>query len=149
MDGSEVRDISWYRPDGEEMTEDEWNAGWVRCLGVRLSGRTLHDVDRYGEPIRDDSFLFCLNPHHEHIDFYLPACASACRWEVVLDTRDASRAEPRSLNSKEPYDICDHSAVLFREAQQMDEKESKHDQKVREEHTLELRHAHAEEKVTR
>ena len=40
----------------QEMTEDEWDAGWVRCLGLRLSGKTLNDVDRYGQPFRDDTY---------------------------------------------------------------------------------------------
>ena len=41
VDGLEVQDVAWYRPDGEQMTEEEWTAGSIRCLGVRLSG--THD----------------------------------------------------------------------------------------------------------
>ena len=115
VDGLEVKDICWYRPDGEEMTEEEWNAGWVRCLGMRLSGRTLDDVDRYGEPITDDSFLFCLNPHHEHIQFYMPACSGNCSWELLSDTRDATCTTPAMVKRGEAYDMAEHSAVLFRE----------------------------------
>ncbi len=115
VDGFEVHDIAWYRPDGHEMTEDEWKAGWVRCLGMRLSGRTLNDVDAHGDPIYDDTFFFCLNPHQEHIPFYLPDCSTACHWELVFDTKDATIGEPRPV-SQDPYDIVEHSAVLFREA---------------------------------
>ena len=116
--GLEVQDIAWYRPDGQEMTEDEWSAGWVRCLGMRLSGETIDDLDRYGEPMRDDSFLLCLNPHHEHIQFYIPPCTSKCSWELILDTRDAEETETRSVKPGEPYDMVEHSAVLFREVEQ-------------------------------
>jgi isoamylase len=116
VDGFQVQDVAWYRPDGGEMTEDEWTAGWVRCLGLRLSGRTLQDVDRYGEPIRDDTFLFCLNPHHEHIQFYIPPCTVGCKWEVIMDTRDAACTESRTISAGEAYDMLEHSAVLFREA---------------------------------
>ncbi|MBV9303570.1 MAG: glycogen debranching protein GlgX [Acidobacteriaceae bacterium] len=117
LDGLDVQDVGWYRPDGQRMTEDEWKAGWVRCLGMRLSGRTLDDVDQYGEPIIDDSFLLCLNPHHEHIRFYLPACTGACNWEVLIDTRDPARTERRSIKQGEPYDMIEHSAVLFCETE--------------------------------
>jgi glycogen operon protein len=113
FDGFEVQDIAWYRPDGERMTEEEWNAGWIRCLGMRLSGRTLDDVDRYGEAIIDDSFLLCLNPHHEHIQFYLPPCIVSCKWEVIRDTCDPARTEQRYMKSGEPYDMLEHSSVLF------------------------------------
>jgi len=111
----EVQDIAWFRPDGHEMTEDEWKAGWVRCLGMRLSGRTLNDVDGRGDPIYDDTFLFCLNPHHEHIQFYLPQCSTACHWEVVFDTREATIGDPKGFTGP-AYDMLEHSAVLFREA---------------------------------
>lgn len=114
VDGQDIKDISWYRPDGEEMTEEEWNAGWVRCLGMYMSGKTLDDVDRYGEPVRDDSFLLCLNPHHEHIQFFLPTVFNCC-WELLVDTRDPTTTKPKILKSGEPYDMIEHSAVLFRE----------------------------------
>jgi isoamylase len=147
--GVEVRDICWYRPDGKEMTEDEWNAGWVRCLGLQLSGRTLHDVDRFGELVHDDTFLFCLNPHHEHIEFFIPACTAGCRWELVLDTRYPTFVEPVQVKPKEPYDMMEHSAVLFREAETKPEKkieaEDERDEEVRRKHTVELKHDKKEE----
>jgi glycogen operon protein len=115
VDDLDVQDITWFRPDGQEMTEEEWHAGWVRCLGLRLSGRTLNDVTDNGEPLKDDTYLICFNPHHENIQFYTPACTKLCSWEVLVDTRDAVSAEGRPLNSDEPYDLLAHSAVVFRE----------------------------------
>ena len=118
VDGLDVKDITWFRPDGHEMTEEEWNAGWVRCLGMYVNGKTLNDVDRYGEPIRDDSFLLCLNPHHEHIQFYLPACPDCSAWQLLIDTRDTATTKFKTVRSGEWYDMIEHSAVLFREVEQ-------------------------------
>jgi glycogen operon protein len=118
VNGAEERDICWYRPDGQEMTEEEWSAGWVRCLGLRLSGRMLDDVDRNGDPIRDASFLFCLNPHHEPIRFFLPPCKTSCRWELILDTRAPETVDSQTIAAGEPYEITAHSAVLFGEAEE-------------------------------
>ena len=115
VDGIQVQDITWYRPDGKEMTEEEWNAGWVRCLGLYLSGQTLDDVDRYGEHIQDDSFLFCLNPHHDHIEFFTPKCLPNSTWELVLDTRYPVQPDHIRVEGGESYDLMEHSAVLFRE----------------------------------
>ena len=151
MDGMEIRDICWYRPDGKEMTEEEWNAGWVRCLGLQLSGRTLNDVDRFGELVHDDTFLFCLNPHHEHIQFYIPACTAGCKWEVVLDTRYPSFVDPAQVASKESYDMLEHSAVLFREVEAKPEAkiegEDERDEEVRRKHTVELKHDRKKEEA--
>ena len=60
-------------PSGEEMTDEAWNAGFVKCLGVRLAGDLIGDVDERGEPIVGDTLLLLLNAHHEPIPFTLPA----------------------------------------------------------------------------
>jgi glycogen operon protein len=117
VNGSAVQDVAWYRPDGQVMTEEEWHAGWVRCLGLRLSGRTLNDVNRFGDVVRDDSFLLCINPHHEHIQFYLPPCVSGYAWEALLDTREAERIAGQPVKNGDPYDMAEHSAVLFCEVE--------------------------------
>jgi glycogen operon protein len=116
VDNLNVQDITWFRPDGAEMTEEEWNAGWVRCLGLRLSGRTLNDVNEAGEALNDDTYLICLNPHHENIPFTLPACTKACQWEVLMDTRHPIIGEPHIASLDKPYDLLAHSSVVFREA---------------------------------
>ena len=70
--GSEIRDVMWFNPGGNEMTDDEWNSPFVRCLGMLLSGDTI-DVQTFeGEPIRDDTFLLLINAHHEPLQFVLP-----------------------------------------------------------------------------
>ena len=33
-----VKDVAWLAPDGREMTDEAWNAGFVRSLGMLLSG---------------------------------------------------------------------------------------------------------------
>jgi glycogen operon protein len=86
--GTEEKDIAWLRPDGQEMTDEEWGLGWVRCLGLVLNGETIGEVDAGGEPIKDDTFLILLNCHHEPILFFVPKPPGAEKWEVVIDTND-------------------------------------------------------------
>ena len=71
--GSDIKDISWFEPSGKEMSDEAWNAGFVKCLGVRLAGDLIGDVDERGEPIVGDTLLLLLNAHHEPIPFTLPA----------------------------------------------------------------------------
>ena len=49
--GSELEDITWLRPDGEEMTEEEWNTGFTRCFGMRLGGDAMLEWDEHGERV--------------------------------------------------------------------------------------------------
>ena len=84
--GAEVKDLYWLRPDGKEMTDEDWAKGYVRCLGVRLAGHAIQEKDSKGRPLLDDTFLILLNAHHEPRPFTLPAHKRGVRWEPVMDT---------------------------------------------------------------
>jgi glycogen operon protein len=117
--GGTVADIRWLRPDGNEMTEEEWTAGWVRCIGVELSGKTLDDVNQIGEAIEDDTFLIMLNPHHEPIVFYLPPCPDGGEWRLVLDTR--CPAHTPEAAGRDKYELIPRSMAIFRSRRLEDE----------------------------
>jgi isoamylase len=107
-------DITWLRPDGEEMTEEEWNAGWVRCIGVQLNGRTLDDVNGVGEPIRDETYLILLNPHHEPIQFYMPLREGAA-WQLVIDSANPESTDKFPLARGDYYELVARSSAVLRE----------------------------------
>lgn len=81
-----IKDIAWLEPTGNEMTDEAWNLGYAQCLGVRLAGDIIGDVDRRGEPITGDTLLLLLNAHHEKIDFKLPDTRTKTPWELLFDT---------------------------------------------------------------
>src|SRR5262249_16510793 len=85
--GSEVKDLAWFRPAGPEMTDEDWANSLTRCLGLRLSGDALDEVDAAGRPVSDDTLLVLLNAHHETVPFVLPAHRRGLRWEPLSDTR--------------------------------------------------------------
>ena len=88
--GSEVKDLAWFRPDGKEMTDEDWNNGFARCLGLRLAGEALDEVDDRGHPVVDDTLLILLNAHYETLPFILPAYRPGVRWQLLMDTREAT-----------------------------------------------------------
>jgi glycogen operon protein len=95
--GSEVKDLTWFRPDGREMSDEDWNSAYIRCLGLRLAGDAIEERDERGNPIRDDTLLILLNAHHEPLPFVLPAHRARTRWELLFDTWDAADLRPRRL----------------------------------------------------
>jgi glycogen operon protein len=104
--GSEVKDLSWFRPDGKEMTEENWQDPLARCIGLRLAGDAIDEVDAQGEPITDDTLLILLNAHHEPLPFTLPAHRPGVKWELVLDTRTAEgRRLHRPMKGGEVYEL--------------------------------------------
>jgi isoamylase len=114
--GSEVKDLTWFRPDGKEMTEEDWANPEIRCFGLRLAGDALDEVDPRGRRIVDDTLLILLNASSEPMPFVLPAHRSRLRWELILDTREATgeRRHPLLRGGGRPYDLESYSLALFR-----------------------------------
>src|SRR5579884_3669072 len=104
-----VKDLAWYRPDGEEMTEADWTASWARSVGLMFNGNTLDELDDLARPVVDNSFLILVNSHHEPVTYKLPDSPLGHGWETVVNTtcledpfrRSAAAGEvevgPRSL----------------------------------------------------
>jgi glycogen operon protein len=113
--GSEVKDLAWFRPDGKEMADEDWNNPDAYCLGLRLAGDAIEEVDARGNRLVDDTLLILLNAHHEPISFVLPAHRAKVRWEVALDTREATGARRhRLMRGGEVYELAARSLALLR-----------------------------------
>ncbi|WP_084517211.1 glycogen debranching protein GlgX [Desulfatiglans anilini] len=84
--GSEVHDIGWFAPGGEQMTEEAWHSASVKALSVFLNGDAILYPDAYGERVVDDSFLILFNAHQEALSFKLPGPEWGERWRPVLET---------------------------------------------------------------
>ena len=114
--GMEVKDLYWLRPDGKEMTDDDWSQGYVRCLGVRLAGDAMEEKDAKGRPLLDETFLVLLNAHHEPRPFTLPAHKRGVRWQPVFDTASYDmNGKPVSLfRGGDQYDLEARSLAVLR-----------------------------------
>jgi glycogen operon protein len=114
--GSDIDDISWFTPEGEEMDADSWSSPWARSLAMRLGGEALGEVGPDGELVTDDSFLLLVNAHHEPISFVLPAAPEGHRWSLVVDTNTATvGASGESRSGGESYELNSRSLALFQE----------------------------------
>jgi glycogen operon protein len=115
IQGSEVKDLSWFRPDGKEMTEDEWTNWFSRCVGLRLAGDAIEEMDEMGEPIVGDTFLILINAHYEPVPFVLPAHRARVRWESVLDTRSWDiGGRGRTYRAGDQYELEGRSVAVLR-----------------------------------
>ncbi len=109
----EKADIRWFNSNGDEMTDEDWNAGFVRCLGLYLDGNMIGEIDEQGEPIVGESVLLLLNAHHEEIPFTLPTLAKQDVWTPLLDT-DELPETGESLACGSRYALGARSVALLR-----------------------------------
>jgi isoamylase len=86
--GNDVSDIGWFTPGGTEMSDQDWQAGFAKSLGVFLNGNAAPTVDERGRRVVDDSFYLMFNAHSDAVEFVLPERAWGEHWTVALDTNE-------------------------------------------------------------
>ncbi len=116
--GRDIHDIIWYRPDGREMDDEEWNNGLVRCLGMLLNGQAMDDWNERGELVRDEILMLMINAYHESIPFLLPGRPRKNPpWELLLDTAlpasEYNELERLVVRSGKQYNLQGRSVVLL------------------------------------
>ena len=91
--GTRLDDIGWFRPDGQEMDDHDWQVGHARSLAVFLNGRGLPSPDAHGERIVDDDLLVVFNAAADPVEFALPDVLPS-GWQLLLDTAQGGWVEP-------------------------------------------------------
>ena len=110
---SKVRDVMWYRPDGVEMSDEDWEA-FVHAFAVRFDGRAPDIVDRSGENIVDETLLILFNASENEISFTLPTNRQDKHWEVVLDTNvPQRRADELVLSAGDALPLVARSLLVL------------------------------------
>ncbi len=93
---SALKDITWVRPDGDEMRDADWSAPSLPLVAMLLGGDAIGWTDLAADgmnvPVMDDSFFVVLNAHEEAASVVIPKGASRASrtWQVVVDTADAT-----------------------------------------------------------
>jgi glycogen operon protein len=110
--GEAVHDVVWLTPLGAEMTDHDWNKHYTRCLGMRLEGQMVDELDERGKHITGDTLLILFNSHSEPIPFRLPPHGPGEYWHPELDTA-TDQFKPR-LQADEPYPLQGKSLVVLK-----------------------------------
>jgi isoamylase len=127
----QVGDIAWFTPGGEEMTDDDWSAGFAKSLTVFLNGDGISEPGPRGQRVRDDSFLLLFNASETDLKFEIPPARYGEQWERVLDTAQPAEPGTASVSAAaggapaapagpakpgDTIDVCNRSLQVLRRA---------------------------------
>lgn len=105
--GANVKDITWLRPDGQTMQQEDWENPHAKAVGIIVSGMVRRP---YGEPEVSPDTMLLFNASNGGVLFNLPEVQSG--WELTINSFEELDSFPRNLNSYELTLPPDSSAVL-------------------------------------
>jgi glycogen operon protein len=102
-------DLLWLRPDGEEMTESDWNDPRSHVLAMLLYGHATDQTDERGRLIHGQTLLLLLNGGPRSRYFRLPAVAQGGAWRELVNS---GRPGTRTLKAA-GVNLAAHSLILL------------------------------------
>ncbi len=109
IQGEGINDIRWVNTDGMDMSQEEWDTSYIRCMGMLLNGELMGETDEFGEGLKQEILLILVNSYWEPVTFTLPYAGFSPDWKVIVDTdkvngseingiiQDTFEIQPRSL----------------------------------------------------
>ena len=80
-----VKNVVWFRADGQEMAPADWTNGLSRSVALMLADAGPH------------ALLLFANAYHEGVSFKIPAPAGMKTWRLVVDTARGLLEPPEPL----------------------------------------------------
>ncbi|HEV8420985.1 MAG TPA: glycogen debranching protein GlgX [Actinomycetota bacterium] len=114
LDGE--KDLAWIRPDGQEMTDQDWADQASHVLGMLIHGEATDEVDERGRPILGDTLLLLLNGGARSRTFELPRVEGTGQWQELINT---ARSEGRRVVRASSVNLVAHSLILLRFSEEL------------------------------
>jgi isoamylase len=106
-----VKDVAWLSPNGEEMTQTQWQDRNARCLGMLMDGRAQPTgIRRSGS---DATLLLILNAYHDVVNFTLPEVAQGKDWICLVDTNQPQSRLHTHFPFGSEFVVTGRSLLLF------------------------------------
>jgi len=102
--------ITWIRPDGLPMTDQQWQDPRTQILGMLIDGLCSDEIGEDGRRVPAASLLLLMNPSDRSRYIALPPVMGGGNWEELFNTAWPESQPPRegALN------LRSHSLVLLR-----------------------------------
>ena len=113
-----IDDMAWFRPDGDEMSDADWEQGHAKSVGVFVNGESIQATDLFGGRIVDDTFYLVFNASELDLEWRIPEAKWGACWVVDLDSAHPDRGTPgapeRPLAPGELFSVTNRSSLVLR-----------------------------------
>jgi glycogen operon protein len=111
-------DMVWFRPDGEEMAEANWEDDHARAVGVYINGNSIQATDSVGGRIVDDTFFVLFNASEYDLEWSIPGDEFGAGWVLDIDSADpdagTSERPSRRFDAAATVNVTNRSLIVLR-----------------------------------
>jgi glycogen operon protein len=107
-----MKDVTWFSPDGREMSDRDWAEPHAKVLGMRLAWHPAADPTEKEKEA--NILMLVMNAAPEPVAFKLPSLEVGRRWEVLLDSAEPGVAG-RGHRGGSRYDLIGRSSALLKQ----------------------------------
>ena len=116
--GTNTKDVTWIRSNGQEMTDEAWEDPNNQSIGMLLFGRAADEVDIRGRSASADTLLLLLNAGTRSHSYVLPRMERPGLWEELLNT---ARPGPWARQVRnDAVNLTAHSSLLLRHSERIE-----------------------------
>jgi isoamylase len=116
--GTNTKDVTWIRSNGQEMTDEAWEDPNNQSIGMLLFGRAADEVDIRGRSASADTLLLLLNAGTRSHSYILPRMERPGLWEELLNT---ARPGPWARQVRnDAVNLTAHSSLLLRHSERIE-----------------------------
>ena len=116
--GTNTKDVTWIRSNGQEMTDEAWEDPNNQSIGMLLFGRAADEVDIRGRSASADTLLLLLNAGTRSHSYTLPRMERPGLWEELLNT---ARPGPWARQVRnDAVNLTAHSSLLLRHSERIE-----------------------------
>jgi isoamylase len=81
------KDLTWLRPDGQEMQDADWHKAGNHSVGMLIDGAATDECDERGNRMEGETLLLLVNGGKEDTKFTLPARGDGVWVELINSVR--------------------------------------------------------------
>ncbi|MGC4191909.1 MAG: glycogen debranching protein GlgX [Thermomicrobiales bacterium] len=111
----EIKDLTWFRPDGGEMVDGDWFDPSFRAMALRIAGDTLQELSDDGTPLSSPTMLMLFNAAETDIPFRFPEVdrdEAVRSWRVLVDTNDM-RGQSEAIHAEHAELVVPSRTVML------------------------------------
>jgi len=109
-----LKDVTWLRADGAEMSDADWRDGGGHVLGMLIDGEATDETDARGRPSKGDTLLVVLNGGPAPVRFALPPQEGRGQWAVMVNTAVNTAARDPHTTPDGGVELLPYTLVLLR-----------------------------------